>query len=145
LNLSGNNRDSGAIALRTPLIVPRKMTRQRLPRIRLLHPRDLFGRALGYNAPSVFAAFGAEVDNPVGVADHVQIVLDDDNRIAEVGEPVQHVKQFLNVVEVEAGGWLVEQLKRLARLSLAQLARQLDALRFATGKRHSRLSKMDIT
>src|SRR5579862_7383482 len=42
---------------------------QRLPCIRLLHPRYRFRRTLGYDAAAIFAAFGAEVDQPIGVAD----------------------------------------------------------------------------
>src|ERR1039458_9106558 len=125
-----------ASALRAPLPIPRKIPRQRLPRIRLLHPRHLLGRALGYDAAAFFAAFGPEVDDPVGIADHIQIVFDDDDRIAKVGQPVKHVKQLLHVVEVQAGGGLVEQIECLARLPLAQLAGQLDALGLATGERH---------
>jgi len=67
-----------------------------------------------------FAAFGPEVDNPVGVANHVQIVLDDDDRIAQVGQPVQHVEQFLYVVEVQACSRLIEKVKSFAGLALAQ-------------------------
>jgi hypothetical protein len=84
--------------------------------------------------PPFFAAFGAEVDDPIGVADHVQIVLDDDDRIAQVGEPMEHFEQLADVVEVEAGGGLVEQVERLAGLALAQLTGQLDALGFAAGE-----------
>jgi hypothetical protein len=36
----------------------------------------------------------AQVDHPVGGFDHLQIVLDDDHRIAGVGQLVQHLEQF---------------------------------------------------
>src|SRR5271168_1448756 len=47
------------------LAVPCKIPRQRLPGVRLLHSRHLLGCALGYDAAAFFAAFGAEVDDPV--------------------------------------------------------------------------------
>src|SRR2546429_3681823 len=33
---------------------------------------------------SVLAAFGAEVDDPVGLGDHVQVMLDDDHAVARI-------------------------------------------------------------
>src|SRR6202020_2979311 len=124
---------------RAPLPIPRKISRQRLPCIRLLHPRHLLWCPLGYEPPAFFATFGAEVNNPIGIADHIQIVFDDDDRIAQVTQPVQDVEQFSYIVEVQAGGGLIQQVKSLARLALAQLAGQLYALRFATGERYRRL------
>ena len=47
--------------------------------------RHLLRGALRYDEAAFFAAFGAEVDDPVGVADYVQIVFDDDG-IAQVGQ-----------------------------------------------------------
>src|SRR6516164_1312053 len=46
---------------------------------------------------------GAQVDNPVGRLDHVQVVLDDDDRVAQIDQAVQHLKQLVDVVEVQAG------------------------------------------
>ena len=39
---------------------------------------DLFGGSGGYDFAAGAAAFGAEVDDPVGALDHVEIVLDHD-------------------------------------------------------------------
>ena len=60
------------------------------------------------------AAFGADVDDPVGGLDHVEVVLDDQHRVAGVDEVVQHLEQQLDVGEVEAGRRLVEQVERAA-------------------------------
>src|SRR5882757_9632796 len=46
---------------------------------------DLLGRAVGDDAAAAFAAFGAHVEDVVGVADDVEIVLDDDDGVAQVG------------------------------------------------------------
>jgi hypothetical protein len=59
-------------------------------------------------AASIFAAFGAQVEDPVGVADDVEVVLDDDDGVAEVGEAVEDFEKLAHVVEVEAGSGLVE-------------------------------------
>src|SRR6267142_2467906 len=109
-----------------------------------LHAGHLLGGALRDEAAAVFATFGAKVDDPVGVADYVEVVLDDDDGVAEIGEAMQDVEQLLNVVEVQAGGRLVEQVEGLAGLALAEFAGQLDALRFATRERHSGLAQMHV-
>jgi hypothetical protein len=50
--------------------------------------------------PAARAALGAEVDDPVGRLDDVEVVLDDEHRVAAVDEPVQHVEQHAHVLEV---------------------------------------------
>ncbi len=105
---------------------------------------DLCGAAFAHEAAAVFAAFGAEIENPVGVADDVEIVLDDDDRVAEVGEAMQDLEELAHVVEVQAGGGLVEQIERAAGLALAELAGQLHALGFAAGKGSGALAKVDV-
>ncbi len=50
---------------------------------------DLLGGAVGDDASAAFAALGAEVEDVVGVADDVEVVLDDDDGVAEVGEAVE--------------------------------------------------------
>ena len=55
------------------------------------------------------AAFRAEVDDPVGGADHVEVVLDHDQRMAGVDQPAEGLQQLRDVVEVQAGGGFVEQ------------------------------------
>src|SRR5882724_9341877 len=118
---------------------------QRLSSVGLFHARDLFRSALRDDATSLFSALGSEIENPVGVADHIEIVLDDDDRVSKIGEPVQYVEQFADVVEVQAGGGLVEQIESLAGLTLTEFPGQLDALRFSAGERHSRLPEMNVS
>ena len=55
---------------------------------------DLFGGAGGDDFAAAFAAFGAEVDDPVGGLDDVEVVLDDDDGVAFVAEAVQDVEQL---------------------------------------------------
>src|SRR5882757_7068740 len=46
---------------------------------------DLLGRAVGDDAAAAFAALGPHVEDVVGVADDVEVMLDDDDGVAEVG------------------------------------------------------------
>ena len=51
----------------------------------------MFGRTLRDDTATSFAAFWAEVDDPVGLFDDVEIVLDDEDRIAERDEALKDV------------------------------------------------------
>src|SRR5712664_2411826 len=105
---------------------------------------DELRRALGDDTAAAFAAFGAEVNDPVGLLDDVEVVLDDEHRVAEIDEALQDVEKFSNVVEMEAGGGLVEDVKRAAGLALGKFAGQLDALGFTAGKSCSGLAEGDV-
>src|SRR5207245_1755584 len=97
--------------------------------------REGLGRALRDDAPAAVAALGPEVDDPVGGLDDVEVVLDDDHRVARIAQPLQHTEQHLDVVEVQAGGRLIQYVERAAGVALAELERELHALRFAAGER----------
>ena len=60
--------------------------------------------------------------DPVGRANHVQVVLDDDQRVAGIEQLAQRAHQLGDVVEVQAGGRLVEQEQRAARATGCRLA-----------------------
>ena len=55
-----------------------------------------FGDFLGHPFGDEFAAaqprLGAEVEDRVGGLDDVEVVLDDDHRVAQVGQAVDHVE-----------------------------------------------------
>src|SRR3981189_796326 len=75
---------------------------------------DLFGGAGGDDLPAAAAAFGTHVDDPVGGFDDVEIVLDDEERAAAFDELAEGGEEFGYVVEVEAGGGLVEDVEGAA-------------------------------
>ena len=105
---------------------------------------DLFGRALGDDAATAFAAFGTEVDDPVGLFDDVEVMLDDEDGVAEADQALEDVEEFADVVEMQAGGWFVEDIKSAASLALGEFAGELDALRFAAGKGGGGLAECDV-
>ena len=126
-----------------PLLV-RKQVRQEPAGRRLLVRGHLFGRARGDDPAAAGAPFGPEVDHVVGRLDHVEVVLDDDDRVALVDELVQHVEQLARVLEMQAGRRLVEDVERAAGAALRQLLRQLHALRLAARQRRRRLAELDV-
>ena len=84
--------------------------------------RDLLGRARGDQVAALLAALRAHVEQPVGGLDHVEVVLDHDDGVALVDEPLQHLEQLLDVGEVQAGRRLVEDVERPPGRDLAELA-----------------------
>ncbi len=90
------------------------------------------------------AALGTEVDDAVGGLDDVEVVLDHEHGVAGVHEPLQHDEQLAHVVEVQAGGRLVEDVERPPGAAALQLARELHALRLAAGERRRRLAEVDV-
>src|SRR5450759_3547808 len=117
---------------------------EKRPRIRRLHFHDLLGRAGGDDQASGGAALRAEVDNPVGRLDDVEVVLDHQHRVAAVHQLVQHLEQHADVLEVQAGGRLVEDVQRAPGVALAELGGELDTLRLAAGKRGGALPEVDV-
>ena len=128
---------------------------QRLGRVRARHLAHFLGRALGHDGAAAVAAFGTEVDQPVAGTDHVQVVFDDDQRVARFEQLAQRAHELGDVVEVQAGGGLVEQEQRallgqrLLRLGLGlgglrQEARELEALRLAARQRRRGLAQLHV-
>src|SRR5215467_9731682 len=73
---------------------------------------DILGGPLGDDAATAVAALGPEVDHPVGGLDDVEVVLDDHDGVAGVAQAVQNGKQEVDVLEVQPGGGLVEDVER---------------------------------
>ena len=97
---------------------------QRLAGKRAAMRLHVLGRAVAHQFTAGVAALGPEVDDPVGAADHVEVVLDDDQRVAGVQQFAQAAHQLGDVVEVQAGGGLVEQEQRaLAQAPWAAIRR----------------------
>ena len=110
-----------------------------------LHARDLFRRARDHDLAAGMAALGPEIDDVVGGLDHVHVMLDQEHGVPGVDQLVQRREQPLDVGQVQAGGRLVEDVDRVLRpLQLAQLGRDLDALRLAAGQRRRRLAERQV-
>ena len=69
------------------------------------------GRSCHHHLSAASSALGAEVDDPVGRLDHVEIVLDNHDRATRLDQPAKRRQQLADVVEVQAGGRLVEDVE----------------------------------
>ena len=98
---------------------------------------EVVDRSLRDNLASLDARPRPKVDQMVGRAHRVFVVLDDDHRIAQLGEPAQGRQQSIIVARVQADRRLVENIEDTHQ-PRADLAGQADSLRFAPGRASAR-------
>src|ERR1041384_1266065 len=101
-----------------------------LTRVRAADADDLFGCAGGDDPPAARATFGAEINDVVGRFDHVEVVFDDDDGVAQRDEPLEHAQEFMYVGKMEAGRRFVEDVDGATRRAFREFAREFDALGF---------------
>jgi len=77
------------------------------------------------DTPATLAAFGAQVDDPVRLFDDIQIVLNDQNGVAEIHEPLEDVQELAHIIEMQAGGGLIENVDGPAGLAFGEFAASL--------------------
>ena len=90
------------------------------PRIGGPDARELFRGPLPHELPPFGPAFGSQVDDPVGAFDHIQIVLDHNDRIARVNQLLKNTHQFADIIKMQAGRGFVEDVKGTARRSFRE-------------------------
>ena len=89
------------------------------------------------------ARAGADVDEVVRRAHRVLVVLDDDERVAEVAQTFQGGEQLVVVALVQSDGRLVEDIEH-AHQARADLRRHPDALGFAARERRARARERQV-
>lgn len=61
--------------------------------------------------PTSIATFRSQIDSVVRSLDHIEVVFDNQQRTAGVNQRSKRRQKFVGVVEVQAGGWLVEDVE----------------------------------
>ena len=89
----------------------------------------VLGRAERDHFAARIAPFGTEVDEPVAGADHVEVVLDHDQRMPGIEQLTHGEHELGNVVEMQSGCRLIEHKQRAA------FGQGLAARRGAAGRR----------
>ena len=102
------------------------------------------GGSFGDDPAALVSPLGSEVDQPVRGLDDVEVVLDHHHRVPGRDEPLQDLEELPDVFEVQTRGRLVEDVDGVPGRPLVELARELDPLRLAAGKRGRRLSELDV-
>src|SRR6185437_6048675 len=97
------------------------------------------------------AALRAEIDDPIGGADHIEVVLDDEQRVSRGEELAERGEELGDVLEMQAGGGLVEEEElafvsgaREHRARLGEMSRELQPLRLAARERGHRLPERHV-
>src|SRR5437868_3394985 len=75
---------------------------------------DLVGRAGRDDMAAGITPLGAEIDDPIGGLDDLQIMLDDEHRVPRRDQRMQHFEQFLHILEMQSGRRLVQNVERAA-------------------------------
>ena len=91
--------------------------------------KKLLWRTLKDDLPALVAPFRSHINDPIGVLDDIQIMLDHDHGVACIHQPVDDLQQMTNIRHVQASGRLVHNINTAF---LVQLSGELDALAFAT-------------
>ena len=90
------------------------------------------------------ASTRANVDDEIGSAHGVFVVLDDDDGVAKIAHMLERSDELFIVTLVQSDGWLVEDVEH-AHQPAADLGGETDALGFAAGKRASGTGKSEIS
>ena len=80
---------------------------------------------------AVVSAVRPQIDQIVGCFNHIQIVLDEDDRISRVYQRLQDFNQFMNVCRMKPCCRLVQNIDGLSGGFAAKFSSQLDPLNFA--------------
>ena len=113
---------------------------------------DLFRGAGRNNLAASFAAFRAEVDDPIRFGDQVEVVFDDDDTVTCVYELLQNFYEAFHIGHVKTDGWLFENEEiafhplieefRLLFESAEQVGNELHALGFTTAESRADLAEL---
>ena len=105
---------------------------------------DLFGGTGDDDLSAALPALGAEVDQPVGAFDYIEVMLNHQHGIAAVAQCFEHLNQLMDIGEVQPGGRFVENVECFAGRLFAQLGGELDALGLAAGERGGGLTEAKV-
>ena len=81
---------------------------------------DYLRRALSYHPSTAVSSLRAEVDYPVRLFDDIEVMLNDDNRIASLHQPLEHGEEDSHISRMQPTGRFIEN-EQLAALALAGL------------------------
>ncbi len=70
------------------------------------------GSAFGDQLAAAVAAFRTQVDQPVGDLDDVQVMLDDQHRVAGIHQALKDLDQLVHVGGMQADRGLVQHVQR---------------------------------
>ena len=82
---------------------------------------DFLRRAASDNVTAFITALRSQINDIVGRFNDIQVVFDDNHGIAEFDKPVENSQQFLNVIGMQSGRRLVQNVNRFTGALFAEL------------------------
>ena len=113
------------------------------PRLRELDAAQACGRTGVENLSALLTGAGTDVDDPVGAADDIELVLDDEEGVTGALEIIERVEQRLGVGGMQAGGRLVEHVDDAEEIGV-QLGGKAQTLELAGGERRCAAFEREI-
>jgi len=59
--------------------------------------RDFLGCALCNDVAAMFSTFRAKIENPIGALHHVEVVFDDNHRVAIASQPQKNFDELMDI------------------------------------------------
>ncbi len=106
--------------------------------------RHFFRGAGGHNMPAPVAALGPQVNEIIRGLDDLQVVFDDDHRVAGFHQAVQYLEKLVDVSQVQARGRFVQDIEGAAGGPFTQFPGKLQALGLAAGQRGGGLPQLHV-
>ena len=97
-----------------------------------------------HDLTAVLASAGAEVDDPVRVRDHVEVMLDDEHRPTLVEQLLEDAHEHTHILGVQAHRRFVEDEEGVL-LRLPEFGGELEPLRLTTGQCRGRLVEGEVS
>ena len=125
-------------------LLPRKCGSEELAGGGIFRAADEFGCSLRDDLAPFVGRARAEVDDPIGRFHYLQIVLDDDERMADRQQGLEAIDELHHIGKVKAGGRLVENEQGAVAFGGRHVACELEPLRLAAGEGVGRLAQAQI-
>ena len=87
-----------------------------------------------HDLAAALAGAGAEIQDAIGLEHDLRVVLDHDQRVARIAQPLHHPDHPLHVARMQADGGLIEHEQRVDERG-AERGGEVDALHFAARER----------
>src|SRR5260370_13080614 len=118
--------------------------REKAARVRLRIARHLLGSSHRDDLAALIASLGAQIDQPVGGFDDVEIMFNHQQRSATLEQLAERAEELGDVIEVQTRGRFVENVKEALVVGTAEVRGKLKALRFPAGEGCRRLPETQV-
>ena len=71
---------------------------------------NILWSAANHNLTSLIATLRTEINNPVSTTNHIEIMLNNEDRISLIYKALHHIHQLMYVIEAESCGGLINEI-----------------------------------